>query len=76
MNPQRLLVGTKISVAKLYKFRPSDSFSPRRELQEFIQGLGSSNSLRQSRLRLSETQSRSGENGSPKRVPMKPGEKF
>ncbi|QCE04978.1 hypothetical protein DEO72_LG8g3020 [Vigna unguiculata] len=42
------------AVAKLYKFRPSDSLLPRRELQEF-KGLGSSISLRRPRLGLSET---------------------
>jgi len=42
-------------VVKLYKFRPSDSLSPRRELQEFIQGLGSRDSLNRPRLGLSET---------------------
>ena len=54
-------------MAKLYKFRQSDSFSPRRELQEFIQGLGSSIWLRRPRFGLSETKSRSVESGSPKR---------
>jgi len=54
-------------MAKLCKFRPSDSLSPRRELQEFIQGLGSSISLRRPRFGLSETKSRSGKSGSPKR---------
>jgi len=48
-------------------FAQATPFSPRRELQEFIQGLGSSNSLKRPRLGLSETQSRSGESGSPKR---------
>ncbi|QCD94494.1 hypothetical protein DEO72_LG5g2578 [Vigna unguiculata] len=59
----------RITVAKLCKFRPSDSFSPKRELQGFIQGLGSSNSLRRPRLELSEIASmtRSGEKSSPKR---------
>jgi len=42
-------------VTKLCKFRPSDSYSPRRELQEFIQGLGLRNLLRRPRLELSET---------------------
>jgi len=52
-------------------FRPSDSLSPRRELQEFIQRLGSSISLRRPRFGLSETKSRlserSSESSSPKR---------
>jgi len=54
-------------VAKLCKFRPSDSFLPRRELHEFIQSLGLSISLKQPMLGLSKTKSRSGEVGSPKR---------
>ena len=55
------------AVVKLCKFHPSDSFSPRRELQESIQCLDSSNSLRRPRLGLGEIQSRLGEIGSPKR---------
>ncbi|QCE06471.1 hypothetical protein DEO72_LG9g1483 [Vigna unguiculata] len=53
-------------VAKLCEFRPSDSFSPRRELQESIQCSYSSNSLRRLGLGLSEIQSRLGEIGSPR----------
>jgi len=54
-------------VAKPYKFRPSDTLSPRRELQEFNQGFGSSNSLRRPELVLSDLVSRSVEKHSPKR---------
>ncbi|QCD99719.1 hypothetical protein DEO72_LG7g1004 [Vigna unguiculata] len=55
------------AMAKLYKFHPSDSFSPRREFQESIQCSYSSNSLKRPRLGLGKIQSRLGEIGSPKR---------
>jgi len=71
---------------KLYKFRPSDPFSPRRELQESFQCSYSSISLRRPRLGLGEIQSRLGEIGSPKRgreetwlvsrAKTRPGEEF
>ncbi|QCD83266.1 hypothetical protein DEO72_LG2g3609 [Vigna unguiculata] len=66
----------RVREAKLYKFYPSDSLSPKRELQEFIQGLGSSISLRQPSANprpleeiwvFERMGSRSGELGSPKR---------
>jgi len=53
-------------VAKLYKFRSSDSFSPRRELQGSIQHSESSNSLKRPRLGLGDILSRLGKIGSPK----------
>jgi len=55
------------AMAKLCKFRPSDPFSPRRELQESTQRAKSSISLRRPRWGLGETQSRLGESDSPKR---------
>jgi len=55
------------AMAKLCKFHPSDSFSPKPELQESIQCSYSSNSLRRPRLGLGKIQSRLGEIGSPKR---------
>jgi len=55
------------TVAKLCDFRPSDSFSPRREWQESIQRSYSSNSLRRPGLGLSKIQSCLGEIGSPRR---------
>jgi len=54
------------TVAQLCKFRPSESHSPRRELQKFIQGFGSSFSLSWRSLSLSDTFTPSSEWGSPK----------
>ncbi|QCE02883.1 hypothetical protein DEO72_LG8g899 [Vigna unguiculata] len=49
------------------KFRPSESISPKRELQNFVSVLGSRCSLRRPVLVLSDRDSRLGESGSPKR---------
>jgi len=55
------------TVAKLCDFRPSDPFSPRRELQGSLLHSELSISLRQPRWSLGDTQSHLGEIGSPKR---------
>ena len=52
---------------KLCKFRPSESISPKRELQTSFLVFGSRCSLKRPVLGLSDKYSRLGENGSPKR---------
>jgi len=52
---------------KLYNFRPSESISPKRKLQNQIIAFGSRNSLRRPGSRLSDLVSRLGKSGSPKR---------
>jgi len=50
-----------LAVAKLCKFRPSDPFSPRRELQGLVLGAGSPISPRRPSIRVKRPASRSGE---------------
>ena len=50
------------------KFRPSESISPKRELQNLVSGFSSRYSLRRPVSVLSDEDSRLGESGSPKQV--------
>jgi len=56
-----------LAMAKLCRFRPSDSFSPRRELHGFVLGVGSPIPPRRPSIRVERLASRSGERHSPKR---------
>jgi len=60
-------VSGALAVAKFCKFRPSDPFSPRRELQGLVLGAGSPISPRRPSIRVERPVSHSGERRSPKR---------
>jgi len=60
-------VSGALAVAKLCKFRPSNPFSPKRELQGLVLGEGSLISPRRPSIRVERPASRSGERRSPKR---------